>query len=150
MKVIFSTGPHLGSWFLRTVMFSEWSHCGIVMEDGLTVIEASSKHGVAETPIEAFTRYGRWAIIDCPVPDEVSAYAAARAQLGKGYDWFGLLGLALVREWHSEDSWFCSELVQHCKTRGGLIDLRYDQWRVTPRDLWNLPYPIVDQPLAAA
>ena len=113
MNVIFSTGPHLGSWLLRTVLFSEWSHCGVVMEDGKTVIEASSKYGVVETPIEKFTRYGRWAILDCPVPDPAAAYAAARAELGKGYDWLGLLGLAITRELQDDDNWFCSELVQH-------------------------------------
>ncbi|TLX54853.1 hypothetical protein DN824_20435 [Stutzerimonas nosocomialis] len=143
MKVIFSTGPHLGSWFLRTVMFSEWSHCGVIMEDGQTVIEASSKYGVVETPIERFTRYGEWAIQDVPVPDEAAAYDAAREQIDTEYDWLGLWGLAISREWHSPAKWFCSELVQHCKVRGGLIDLRYEQWRVTPRDLWNLPYPIL-------
>lgn len=143
MKIIYSTGPHIGSWFLRTVLFSEWSHCGIIMEDGATVIEASSKHGVVETPIEKCKRYGEWAIQQVPVQDEEAAYGAAREQLGKGYDWFGLLGLALTREWQSDDDWFCSELVQHCKVRGGLIDLRYDQRRVTPRDLWSLPYPVL-------
>lgn len=148
MKIIYSTGPHIGSRLLRLALFSEWSHCGIVMEGGLTVIEASSKYGVVETPIEKFTRYGQWAIQDCPVPDEAAGYAAAREQLGKGYDWLGLLGLALVREWQNDDDWFCSELVQHCKVRGGLIDLRYDQWRVTPRDLWNLPYPVTGTALA--
>lgn len=142
MNVIFSTGPQLGSWLLRTVLFSEWSHCGIVMEDGKTVIEASSKYGVVETPIEKFTRYGRWAILDCPVPDPVAAYAAARAELGKGYDWLGLLGLAITRELQDDDNWFCSELVQHVKNEGGLHDLRYGKWRVTPRDLWNLPYQV--------
>lgn len=142
MKIIFSTGPHLGSRLLRAVLFSEWSHCGIVMESGRTVIEASAKYGVVETPIEKFTRYGEWAIQDCPVPDEAAAHAEARAQLGKGYDWLGLLGLALTREWHNPQDWFCSELVQHCKVTGGLHDLRYDKWRVTPRDLWNLPYDI--------
>lgn len=144
MKVIYSTGPHIGSWVLRTALFSEWSHCGIVMEDGKTVIEASSKHGVVETPIEKFTRYGQWAIQEVPVPIPEAAYAAARAQLGKGYDWLGLFGLAFSREWHNTENWFCSEFVQHCKVNGGLNDLRYDQWRITPRDLWNLPYELVD------
>lgn len=143
MNVIFSTGPHLGSWFLRTVLFSEWSHCGIIMEDGKTVIEASSKYGVVEMPIEKFTRYGRYAITECPVPNPEAAYAAARAELGKGYDWVGLFGLATSRELQSNGNWFCSALVQHVKHAGGLRDLRYDKWRVTPRDLWNLPYPVV-------
>lgn len=50
-----------------------------------------------------------------------------------------------MREWQSDEDWFCSELVQHCKVRGDPIDLRYDQWRITPRDLWNLPYPVIGQ-----
>ena len=142
MQVIFSTGPHLGSWFLRTVMFSEWSHCGIITEDGLSVIEASSKYGVVKTPVEKFQRYGKWAIQDVPVPDEDAAFSALYEQLGKSYDWLGLLGLAFVREWNSDDKWFCSELVQYVKVKGGLIDIRYEQWRVTPRDLWAINYPL--------
>lgn len=143
MHVIFSTGPHLSSWALRKVLFSEWSHCGVIMEDGKTVIEASAKYGVVETPIEKFTQHGRYAIIDCPVKDPVAAYAAARAELGKGYDWIGLLGLAVTYDMQISDNWFCSKLVQHVKVAGGLRDLRYDKWRVTPRDLWNLPYDVV-------
>ena len=73
MKVIYSTGPHIGSWALRTALFSEWSHCGIVMETGRTIIEASSKYGVVDTPIEKFTRYNRWAIQDVPVPNEAAS-----------------------------------------------------------------------------
>jgi hypothetical protein len=34
-------------------------------------------------------------------------------------------------------------LVQHVKVAGGLRDLRYSAGRVTPRDLWNLPYDVV-------
>lgn len=143
MNIIFSTGPHLGSVLLRAILFSEWSHCGIVTEDGSTVIEASAAHGVVETPIEKFTRYGRYAIVECPVPDPVAAYAAARAELGKGYDWIGLLGLAVVKPLQSDDRWFCSELVQHVKVAGGLRDLRYGTGRITPRDLWNLPYEVI-------
>lgn len=140
IQVIYSTGPHLGSVLLRTALFSEWSHCGLIMPDG-QVIEASAKHGVCETPRRKFTEHDRWAIQNCPVPDAAAAYAAARAQLGKGYDWLGLLGLAATRQWQRDDDWFCSELVQHCKVAGGLSDIRYDKWRVTPRDLWIQPYP---------
>lgn len=143
MRIIFSTGPHIGSFLLRTVLFSEWSHCGVISEDGNSVIEASSKYGVTITPIEKFTRYGKWAVVDCPVPDEKAAFDSLYSQVGKGYDWFGLLGLALTRKWQNDQDWFCSELVQYAKVKGGLIDLRYDQWRVTPRDLWNLNYPII-------
>lgn len=142
IQVIYSTGPHLGSMLLRAALFSEWSHCGLIMEDGATVIEASAKHGVVETPIHKFTEHGRWAIQDCPVLDPAAAYAAARAQLGTGYDWFGLLGLAASRQWQDADGWFCSELVQHCKVAGGLTDLSYDPWRITPRDIWILAYPV--------
>lgn len=143
IQVIYSTGPHLGSVLLRAALFSEWSHCGVIMPGGKTVIEASAKYGVVETPIHKFTRYGQWAVQDCPVPDPDVAHAAARAQLGGGYDWLGLLGLAASRNWQDEQDWFCSELVQHCKNAGGLADIRYDKWRVTPRDLWILPYPAV-------
>ncbi|SDS22088.1 Permuted papain-like amidase enzyme, YaeF/YiiX, C92 family [Halopseudomonas xinjiangensis] len=142
MKIVFSTGPHLSSWALRTALMSEWSHCGVIMEDDKTVIEASAKHGVVETPVEKFTRYGRWVIQDVPVPDEAAAYAAAREELGKGYDWLGLLGIAAQRDWNHADRWFCSELVQWAKVSGGLLDLRFDQRRITPRDLWLLPYPV--------
>lgn len=143
MLIIFSTGPHLSSRLLRAAMFSEWSHCGIVMPGGKTVIEASAKYGVVETPIEKFTRYGKYAIQDVPVPDEDAVYRAAEAELGKRYDWLGVSGLALVRDWEDPERWFCSELVQSCKIAGGLQDLRYCPRRITPRDLWNQPYPLI-------
>lgn len=142
IRVIYSTGPHLGSLMLRTALMSEWSHCGVIMPDGNTVIEASAKHGVVRTPIHKFTRYDQWAIQDNPVPDCMASYLAAEKLLGADYDWDAIWGQALNRDWHDPTKWICSELVQHCKHAGGLHDLRYEPQRITPRDLWVMNYPI--------
>jgi hypothetical protein len=142
MRVAFSSSNQLGSWLLRTVLFSEWSHCGVVVGD--YVIEATMFRGVVATPLEEFKRDRKWAIVEFPVEDEEAAIKALYKEIGKKYDWLGLLGMPFIRRWHSTDNWFCSELTAYVLKEGGLSCFRYPQYRITPRDLWNLPFPIIE------
>lgn len=143
MKVIFSSSPLLGSWVLRTFLFSEWSHCGTIIGD--CVIEATSNHGVVLTPLTEFKNGRTWVIVEFPVPDEEAAIKALLNEVGKRYDWLGLFGIPFLRNWQKEDSWFCSELTSYGLESGGLPCFRYSKWRITPRDLWNLPFPIIEK-----
>lgn len=143
MKVIFSSSPKVGSFILRTLLFSEWSHCGVVVDN--FVIEATLEKGVVKTPLSEFKHDRKWAIVEFPVPNEQVAIEELYKQIGSKYDWLGLFGIPFIRNWQKENRWFCSELVEHVLRVGGLAGFRYLPYRITPRDLWNLPHPIIDK-----
>jgi len=64
-------------------------------------------------------------------------YNIMYSQLGKKYDWFGVLGLAINRKWEDDNHWFCSELIAYSFLHSNipLLNTSFDTWRVTPRDL---------------
>lgn len=142
-KIIFSRRHHPGSVALRTVMWSPWSHCGVI--DGEEVIQAMAGAGVVVTPLAEFKAHAsEWAVIDIhPVNDSVML-VAARAQVGKDYDYLGVVGIGLHRTWHEPDAWFCSELVAYALMCGGLNLFRLDADRITPQHLWMLNFPILE------
>jgi hypothetical protein len=67
------------------------------------------------------------------------AYAWAYEQIGKPYDFSAITGIALDRNYHDENRWFCSELVAVAFEQVGapLLSTRPSNmtWRITPRDL---------------
>ena len=76
-----------------------------------------------------------------PQDDAAAALALAMEQHGKPYDWAGVLGWGLRRQWQAPDSWFCFELVAASFDAAGAPLLRgSDAWRITPRDLLLSPY----------
>ena len=46
--------------------------------------------------------------------------AIAKSKLGKPYDYTGILGLGVNRDWQENDMWFCSEDVADTLKRAGL------------------------------
>lgn len=141
-RVIFARRRNIGSWLLRTFMWSPWSHCGIVVGD--VVIEAITGHGVVETPLAEFkARSSRWAIVEYPASASLTELMA-RSQLRKGYDYLGVLGAGLHRYWSSPENWFCSELVAYALLGAGLRVFRLDADRITPQHLWMLDYPVIE------
>jgi len=90
----------------------------------------------------AIETHPRWTVIDIPVTDESAAIAAARSQIGKPYDLWGVLGLGLKRQWQDDDAWWCSELITWAAKQGGTDLFRPDALRrITPEHLWMLPIP---------
>ena len=135
VSVVFTRKRSVGSVFLRTALWSAWSHCAIV--DGDQVIEAVAVDGVRVSRLEdVLMEASKHEIIDVPVRDARAVIAAADTQLGKPYDYTGVLGIGLRRRWQQTDRWFCSELVAWAFARGGTPLMRVQEWRITPRDLY--------------
>jgi len=153
LDLLFCTNPtNLLSWIIRAGSWSQWSHVAII--DGENVIEAIALHGVVRTPLA--TRKAQdtsWEVATLPCRDPAAVIAAAATQIGKPYDYTGVLGLGLHRDWQQTDRWFCSELVAWSFEQGGSPLFRPAACRrVTPQDLWMLP-PVgmlAAQPLPAA
>lgn len=133
--VIFTRRHHPGSLLLRVALWSSWSHCAIV--DGDQVIEAAALGGVRARPLaDLVAESSRTAVLEIPARDPASVIAAARSQVGKPYDWMGVIGIGVRRRWQDNDRWFCSELIAWAFERSGWPLFRGQPWRITPRDLY--------------
>lgn len=144
VKVLFSRRRLPGSLGIRLVTWSQWSHVEIL--DGDELIGANMGAGVSRTPLlERLEVSSRVAVVEFPCADPAAVIAAARSQLGKGYDYYGLLGiLARRRNWHSTEDWFCSELVAWAFAEAGNPLFRVELGsRIVPQHLWMLHAPYV-------
>jgi len=139
IQLIFCTNPSNPlSWAIRAGSWSRWSHVAVV--DGETVIEAIALHGVVRTPLALRqAQDSRWSMSSLPCANPPAVVAAAASQIGKPYDYTGVLGIGLHRNWQEDDSWFCSELVAWAFETGGSALFRPNaSHRVTPQHLWML------------
>lgn len=142
IRVIFRRNHTLGSILLRVAMWSKWAHCGVIYQD--TVIEASALYGgVVQTPYDEFIKNSsKYEIVDFIVKDAVADRVISNmlSQLGKKYDWSGILGIAFrKRNWHDKEKWSCAEFVAWAFEKAGRALVRGDSWRVNPQQIY---YPI--------
>ena len=135
VRLVFTRRRHPGSVLLRAFLWSAWSHCAIV--DGVDIIEAAADGGVRIRELGDLLRESsEHAFVDVPTSDARAVIAAARSQVGKPYDWLGVLGIGVRRRWQDNDRWFCSELIAWAFERAGWPLFRGQPWRITPRDLY--------------
>jgi hypothetical protein len=72
--------------------------------------------------------------------DEDKVVAFLDAQVGKKYDWLGIIRFALRIDRNRADEWFCSELVYEAMERGGVSLLHnVDSYWVSPGDVHRSP-----------
>lgn len=134
VSVIFNRKHTIGSLFLRGYLWSKWSHCAII--DGDQVIEAATKNGVVSRPlVDLLSESSAYEIVDFECANPQAVIDAARTQIGRPYDYFGILGIGFRRRWQDDDSWFCSELIAWAFDKAGYPMFSEDAFRITPRDL---------------
>lgn len=136
IRLLFITNNLPVSVLLRVFTWSDWSHVAAIMEDGETAIDATMLHGVSQRPLSAVTKGSKYAIreYECARPDKF--YAFLREQVGKPYDFSGVFGIGLHRNWQDPENWFCSEIQACGLAIGESPRFANDQWRVTPQNLW--------------
>lgn len=126
----FTTKPLPFAWLIRTATWSRISHVDFVLPDG-RLLGARGSGGVAIREPGEYSHCERFHV---EAPADVLKLAAS--QIGKPYDWAGILGFATRQNWQSEDKWFCSELVAWAFQEAGFPLLRAERAsRITPRDL---------------
>ncbi len=132
MKLVFCNSNMIGSWIIRKLTFSRWSHVAIV--DGGTVIEAVWPR-VRRVPLAHVIKTHRdheFAEIDVEL--ESVALSFAGSQIGKRYDWRALFGLITpTRDWERPEQWDCAELVSAAINAGARRPIFRDKARVTPQ-----------------
>jgi uncharacterized protein YycO len=139
VQLLFCRSHGWSSPLLRLAMWSQWSHAAIILGDEMDgAAEATFTGGVHRSSvIDLFSRASKYAIVDVPCPNPKAAYEFTRAQYGKPYDFFGVIGVGLHRNWQQDDSWFCSELVEAALAAGGNRRFRMGlQGRITPQHSW--------------
>lgn len=135
VQVAFTRSHAIGSLLLRTALWSPWSHCAII--DGDEAIEAAAFGGVRVRPLaDMLADATKMAFVTLP-GDTQAVIAAARSQIGKPYDWAGVLGFGFRRRWQDDDAWFCSELVAWAFAEAGTPLFRTEHWRITPQDVYK-------------
>ena len=115
---------------LQTGKPAQWSHVALVITDeaNLTnsslIIESTLSHGGVNlaTAIDFKKRAKNWILVELEqeVEDFELMVAIAKSKLGKPYDYTGILGLGVNRDWQENDMWFCSEDVADTLKRSGL------------------------------
>lgn len=133
MKLIFAADGDPLSKIIRAVTSCRWHHVGVVFDD--YVIE-SRFAGVVKTSLAEFKARGDFAVVDCDIKDEPKALQFALDQLGKKYDFAGLISFPFRARWQDPARWYCSELVAAIACEGGSPLVRTDLNGVSPRDLW--------------
>lgn len=143
MKLRFSRGTGVPAAIVRFATWSWCAHVGFKLDNGL-VLDATPDLGVAlhEVQDDASTRY--YGVIG--PEDRIDtirrlAIAWASRKIGRRYDWTAIYGMAIRRDWHRDDKWFCSELVEGAFSAAGmpLVQDGHKLDRITPRDLLLSP-----------
>lgn len=138
VSVIMSRSRHIGTVLLRAFLWSNWTHCGIIdsSDEGDFVIEASPSKGVQRIPLEDYTdKSSEFIILLIPVKNSQRVIDCAKTQIGKPYDWLGVIGIGFRRHWQNTGRWFCSELIAWAFEEAGEPLFIFKTWRITPRDV---------------
>jgi uncharacterized protein YycO len=132
-------------WFSRSdvhhVSLWRWDATDV---RGGEIVEAMEGYGVRRLPADAYAAARAAGRIRClsfrePLsPAETATlWAAASAEIGRGYDWLGVIRFVSRRRQDGHpQKWFCSELVAAaCTAAGRPLFHAKPAWQVLPADL---------------
>lgn len=131
----------------KVIQAATWSWCSHVELEApdnpalVRLLGALPGPGVCfrSMPVEPEPRVERYRVIGGERVQN-AVWDAACSQRGAPYDWSGVFGFGLHRDWAEPGSWFCSEFVAWCWEKAGLPLLRADHVsRISPRDLLMSP-----------
>lgn len=135
-QILLCTNRSPGSWVLRLIMWSRWSHSAVLDTEAAVVYDSTLFHGgVRKWAYEDFKKlYPTFEAKDCQVAPSIvlDARLWLESQIHKRYDWTALIGFLFRRNWQEPDAWFCSELSETFRTLFSIPKLRLGLWRVTP------------------
>lgn len=141
MKILFTRRRHLGSWIIRIVTWSAYSHVDLILDEE-RIVGATAPNGVdVELIKNRLAKASKAVIMEIKDVDLDKANKFAISQIGKRYDWTNIIGIYLHRDWQEDDSWSCAELVAATLKVSGLqlFDNKFYS-RITPQHLFMLNY----------
>jgi uncharacterized protein YycO len=130
--ILFFRGRGLISSLIRWQTRGEYSHVGLLLPDG-SVIEAWQGSGVRKTTLKDWKGVDAFTVEGASYSQWESAISFATAQVGKGYDYWGIVRFISRGNMPDNDKWFCSELVFDAFAAAGIPLLaRTHGWAVSP------------------
>jgi len=147
IQLCFSTSWGPVSSIIRFFTWSTISHVDFVVPNGLL---GAREMGVKIRP------WGTGnptrdiiAHVDCTDEQAQAVYKFAYEQIGKPYNYLGIVGIVIRHDFPSKNRWFCSELVIAAFQSAGIPLVNINQvGRVSPEMLLESPFVIVDEGLA--
>lgn len=149
VSVLFTKQRSLGSYIIRLVTWSNYSHVEILLPDMNLkddfLFSSTAKDGVGYTRLSERLHKSSKAVIMEIDSDNFNFPLLLKfieSNMWKKYDWLGVIGIGLKRDWQSNNRWFCSEIVASALKYAGvqLFDSGF-YGRITPQDLYKLNYP---------
>lgn len=128
-------GTSLVSKAIKLKTWSEISHTSAFLPGGEEVIEAWGKGVIRRPWREGHTEGTRIDLLEVKCsPEQAQAfYLFLYSQIGKEYDFKGIMGFAFSSGIHNKEKWFCSELVFAAALHAGIVLLeRIEAHKVSP------------------
>lgn len=117
IKLQFSAQNKIGSMLIRWRDWSDYSHVDTVLSNG-SLLGARGDGVKVRAPYKTSKK-----LIICiyvTEQQEKDYYTALFSQIGKKYDYAGIIGFVANRDWQEDNKWFCSELVMYCLMKAGI------------------------------
>ena len=129
---------------IRFMTWCDYSHVDFLLRDGTYLgaipFPGVCVHGMTYST-EAFYRY------ECDEETSQKIIDFANSQIGKHYDYSGIVGFAARRDWQEEDSWFCSELIASAFNKSNVKIFDENAFKISPRDIAVNPlFKQIDKP----
>lgn len=144
LRLIFTNSNKIGSFLIRWVTWSKYSHVALLINDN--EIAHADFSGVHVEPIQDLqNRSKEWMIVEYEYDHAEEAIKACLEQLGKPYDYTGIIGILLRNVDLQDDSkWWCSEYIAGgCKKVGEPLFQEEYMSRITPQHLLMLPHKVI-------
>jgi len=146
LRMIFTNSKKPAAPLIRFVTWSDFSHVAVMIDED-TIVHADFK-GVRIEPVKDLqARSKNWMIVEyeCDNPQEM--IDACLSQVGKPYDFSGLVGIILRDVNIQDDSrWWCSELPMYgsAVAKWPTFNVEFIH-RLTPQHWLMLPHTIIDK-----
>lgn len=136
-QVLLFRGRGLISTLIRWQTRGYYSHAAIRVSEN-ECIEAWQGAGVRMKRITDWAGIDIFDVDATPRQKIIAANYAAQ-QIGKGYDYLGVLRFVSRRQRNNPERFFCSELVAAAFEHAGSFLLRAEPWRISPSGLATSP-----------
>jgi hypothetical protein len=121
--VLLFRGRGIISSLIRWQTRGTYSHAAFLLRDG-RIVEAWQGRGVHVRELDSFDGIARFSIPEMTDEQWDVALGYALSQVGKGYDYWGVLRFLSRRMQPENDRWFCSELVVESLNQAGVYPFK--------------------------
>lgn len=159
MKVLLFQGRGMLSRLIRWQQRTRWSHAAIMIDSGLwnpplppinpveriyakepVIIEAWQGAGVRQTKLDSRDGVEAFEVDGLTDAHREKVVQFLKYQIGKGYDYLGVLRFVSRNRGSRLHKWFCSELVYAALESAGInLFKRTEAWEVSPGLLARSP-----------